>query len=105
MRRLALLAALLAVFTASAQDKVLRVVPHSNLNILDPITGTCFGLILFGEHARGGPLLAVEAACAIVLVTAIIVLARSPLLHGESAEPSESSEAADASDAGRRVVS
>ena len=40
MRRLALLAALLAVFTASAQDKVLRVVPHSNLNILDPIWTT-----------------------------------------------------------------
>ncbi|MBW8904758.1 MAG: ABC transporter substrate-binding protein [Betaproteobacteria bacterium] len=40
MRRLALFAALFAAFTASAQDKVLRVVPHSNLNILDPIWTT-----------------------------------------------------------------
>src|SRR5437764_7145713 len=40
MRRLALLAALLAVFSAAAQEKVLRVVPHSNLNILDPIWTT-----------------------------------------------------------------
>src|SRR5256714_12636781 len=40
MRRLALLAALLAVFTAGAKDKLLRVVPHSNLNILDPIWTT-----------------------------------------------------------------
>ena len=36
------LAALLAIVTLSAvaQDKVLRVVPHSNLNILDPIWTT-----------------------------------------------------------------
>src|SRR2546423_13204157 len=41
MRRLALAAAALAVFSsATAQDKVLRVVPHSNLNILDPIWTT-----------------------------------------------------------------
>src|SRR5438309_10601131 len=37
MRRLAFAAAALAVFSlATAQDKVLRVVPHSNLNIRDP---------------------------------------------------------------------
>ena len=41
MRRLAFAAAALAVFSlATAQDKVLRVVPHSNLNILDPIWTT-----------------------------------------------------------------
>src|SRR5947207_3710829 len=41
MRRLALAAAALAVLSsAAAQDKVLRVVPHSNLNILDPIWTT-----------------------------------------------------------------
>src|SRR4051812_24612016 len=40
MRRIALFAALFVAFTASAQDKVLRVVPHSNLNILDPIWTT-----------------------------------------------------------------
>ena len=40
MRRFSLLAALFVVFTATAQDKVLRVVPHSNLNILDPIWTT-----------------------------------------------------------------
>jgi peptide/nickel transport system substrate-binding protein len=41
MRRLiAATAALLVVGSAVAQDKVLRVVPHSNLNILDPIWTT-----------------------------------------------------------------
>jgi len=40
MRRLLALVALLAAFSAGAQDKVLRVVPHSNLNILDPIWTT-----------------------------------------------------------------
>src|SRR5213592_1722126 len=40
MRRLAILAALIIASTALAQDKVLRVVPHSNLNILDPIWTT-----------------------------------------------------------------
>src|SRR5215510_13206833 len=41
MRRLIVAAAALAaVCTAVAQDKVLRIVPHSNLNILDPIWTT-----------------------------------------------------------------
>ena len=41
MRRLAFAAAALAVFSlATGQDTVLRVVPHSNLNILDPIWTT-----------------------------------------------------------------
>src|SRR5205814_4990744 len=41
MRRLAFaLAALIAVSLVHAQDKVLRIVPHSNLNILDPIWTT-----------------------------------------------------------------
>jgi hypothetical protein len=71
---------------------------QAGLNILDPLTGTCFGLVLFGEHLRDGPLLAAEAACVVVLVAAIIVLARSPLLHGERAEPSEATEASDKSD-------
>src|SRR2546428_13511079 len=40
MRRLLALLALTVAFPAIAQDKVLRVVPHSNLNILDPIWTT-----------------------------------------------------------------
>ncbi|HTM61100.1 MAG TPA: ABC transporter substrate-binding protein, partial [Burkholderiales bacterium] len=40
MRRLLVLVAFFAAFPAGAQDKVLRVVPHSNLNILDPIWTT-----------------------------------------------------------------
>ena len=40
MRRLLALLALAALVPAAAQDKVLRVVPHSNLNILDPIWTT-----------------------------------------------------------------
>lgn len=78
---------------------------QSGLNILDPITGTCFGFVLFGEHIRAGPLLAAEAGCVLVLVAAVIVLARSPLLHGEQAEPSETTEVPDKTGEGRdRVV-
>jgi peptide/nickel transport system substrate-binding protein len=40
MRRLLALLALTVVFPVNGQDKVLRVVPHSNLNILDPIWTT-----------------------------------------------------------------
>jgi peptide/nickel transport system substrate-binding protein len=40
MRRSLFLAALFVVLSVNAQDKVLRVVPHSNLNILDPIWTT-----------------------------------------------------------------
>src|SRR5215218_8358917 len=39
-RMFAAAALALLVSSASAQDKVLRVVPHSNLNILDPIWTT-----------------------------------------------------------------
>ncbi len=42
MRRSLVLAALIIATSATAQDKVLRVVPHSNLNILDPIWTTQF---------------------------------------------------------------
>ena len=41
-RILAAAAFALAFSTAGAQDKVLRVVPHSNLSILDPIWTTQF---------------------------------------------------------------
>jgi hypothetical protein len=67
---------------------------QAGLNLLDPITGTCFGLLLFGEHIRAGSLLAAEAACVLVLIAAVIVLARSPLLHGERAKPPEPAEVA-----------
>jgi peptide/nickel transport system substrate-binding protein len=40
MRRSLVFAALIVATSATAQDKVLRVVPHSNLNILDPIWTT-----------------------------------------------------------------
>ena len=43
MRKLIALLALTAAFGAAhAQEKVLRVVPHSNLAILDPITTTAY---------------------------------------------------------------
>lgn len=78
---------------------------QAGLNILDPLTGTAFGLVLFGERVRNGPLLAAEAACVVVLVAAIIVLARSPLLHGEQAEPAEAVASPGKREGGRRVVS
>lgn len=80
------------------------VAAQAGLNIVDPLSATCFGLLLFGEHIRDGVLLVAEAGCAVVLVIAIIVLARSPLLHGERARPPGST-ATDKSAERRRVVS
>lgn len=81
------------------------VAAQSGLNILDPLSGACFGLVLFGEQVRDGPLLAAEATCGGILVVAIVVLARSPLLHGEQARPSDSGTIRDSHAGGRRVVS
>jgi hypothetical protein len=80
------------------------VAAQSGLNIVDPLSATCLGLLLFGEHVRSGPLLAAEAACVIVLVVAVVVLARSPLLHGEEAQPSESGASGRSLRGRRRVV-
>jgi drug/metabolite transporter (DMT)-like permease len=77
---------------------------QAGLNIVDPLSGAIFGVVLFGEDVRTGSFLAAAAACAVVLIAAIIVLARSPLLHGEGARPSESG-TRESSDRGRRVVS
>jgi drug/metabolite transporter (DMT)-like permease len=78
---------------------------QAGLNILDPLSGACFGFALFGERVRDGALIGAEVACALVLVGAIIVLARSPLLHGEQARPSTSGTVRDSSDPDRRVLS
>jgi hypothetical protein len=77
---------------------------QAGLNILDPLTGACFGLLLFGEHVRAGVLLFPEAACVILLVGAILILSRSPLLHGERAEPPESTAPVNESDGQRQRV-
>jgi drug/metabolite transporter (DMT)-like permease len=77
---------------------------QAGLNIVDPLSGAVFGVVLFGEEVRHGSFLAAEVACALVLVGAIIVLARSPLLQGDQARPSESG-TRETSGRGRRVVS
>jgi hypothetical protein len=81
------------------------VAAQSGLNIVDPLSGACFGLLLFNERVRDGSLLGAEAACVVVLVAAIIVLARSPLLQGEQAQPSESGTTCERPAGRRRVVS
>jgi hypothetical protein len=78
---------------------------QAGLNILDPLTATCLGVVLFHEHVRTGALLAVEAVCLVVLVASVIILARSPLLHDERAEPPAATEVTNEDDGGRRVVS
>jgi hypothetical protein len=78
---------------------------QAGLNILDPLTATCLGVVLFHEHVRVGAFLAVEALCLVILIAAVILLARSPLLHGERAEPPPAAEVTNADDSGRRVVS
>ncbi len=63
------------------------VAAQAGLNVVDPLSSTCLGLLLFGEQVRGGVPLVGALACALILVGAVVVLARSPLLHGEQARP------------------
>lgn len=56
------------------------------LTMSDPIVSILWGALIFGERLRGGWLILPEAACALGVAAAVIVLARSPLMAHESAE-------------------
>jgi drug/metabolite transporter (DMT)-like permease len=45
------------------------------LTLANPIVGASFGVAVFGEHVRGGGWLA------LAVLGALLILARSPLLH------------------------
>ncbi|PZS37614.1 MAG: hypothetical protein DLM62_18240 [Pseudonocardiales bacterium] len=52
------------------------------LTLANPILAFGFGIVVFGEHVRGGGWLALALLGAALIATATVVLARSPMLQG-----------------------
>ena len=57
------------------------------ITLSDPIVSILWGVLVFGERLRGGWLILPAVACGLGLVAAVVVLARSPLLSHDTAEP------------------
>lgn len=59
------------------------------LTLADPVVSIVWGVLVFREHVRTGWFLAVAVICGLGMVATVIVLARSPLLSGESGSSEE----------------
>jgi drug/metabolite transporter (DMT)-like permease len=55
------------------------------LTLSDPIVSILWGVLVFHEQVRGGWFIAPEIASGLIMASAVVVLARSPLLSGRSA--------------------
>ena len=53
------------------------------LTLSNPVVAVVFGVVVFGEHVRTDGWLALAVAAAALIAVCTVVLARSPLLHGE----------------------
>jgi drug/metabolite transporter (DMT)-like permease len=54
------------------------------ISSLDPIASVAYGVLLFGEHLRGGPWLAPALLGALIIVGGSAALSRSPLASGDT---------------------
>jgi hypothetical protein len=54
------------------------------LTLVDPVVSILWGVLVFQEQARGGWFVLLALAGAAVVSAAVVALARSPLLSGES---------------------
>jgi hypothetical protein len=52
------------------------------LTLSDPIVSILWGVLVFHEQVRGGWFIAPEIASGLIMASAVVVLARSPLLSG-----------------------
>lgn len=53
---------------------------------LDPIVSVLWGILVFDERVRGGRFIALAVISGLVMASAVVALARSPLLSGPSGE-------------------
>jgi drug/metabolite transporter (DMT)-like permease len=51
------------------------------ITLVDPVVSTCWGVLVFGENVREGPILWLTALPLIALCTGAVMLSRSPILH------------------------
>ena len=57
------------------------------LTLSDPVVSILWGVMAFHEQLRGGLFIVLAVISGLTLAAAVVVLARSPLLSGESGEP------------------
>jgi drug/metabolite transporter (DMT)-like permease len=68
------------------------VAAQPGLTLTDPVVSILWGVLVFREQVRTGWFLALAAVGALVIAGAVLVLARSPLLAGESGREEQPSE-------------
>ncbi len=59
------------------------------LTLSDPIMAVIWGVLIFGERVRGGLFILMDVICLAVMIAAVLMLARSPLLGDRSSGPRE----------------
>jgi hypothetical protein len=67
----------------SAMNAGRLIAAQPGITLSDPVVSVFWGILVFREQVRGGWYLAAAAACAVVLCSAVFLLARSPLLGPE----------------------
>ncbi len=75
----------------SAMNAGRLVAAQPGLTLTDPIVSILWGVLVFGEQVRTGWFLALTVVGGLLMVGAVLVLARSPLLSSGSSGPSGSS--------------
>lgn len=76
----------------SAMNAGRLVAAQPGLTLTDPIVSILWGVLVFHEQVRTGWFLALTAAGGLVIAGAVLVLARSPLLAGESGREEQQEE-------------
>jgi drug/metabolite transporter (DMT)-like permease len=69
----------------SAMNAGRLIAAQPGLTLSDPIVSVLWGVLAFGEKVRGGWFAAAAGISGLVIAGAVVILARSPLLSGESA--------------------
>jgi hypothetical protein len=59
------------------------------LTLSDPIVSILWGVLVYGEKVRGGWFVALAVISGLIMASAVVVLARSPLLSDESGRPEQ----------------
>jgi drug/metabolite transporter (DMT)-like permease len=73
----------------SAMNAGRLIAAQPGLTLSDPIVSILWGVLVFGERVRGGWYVALAVVSGIAIAAAVVVLARSPLLSGESGQREE----------------
>jgi drug/metabolite transporter (DMT)-like permease len=73
----------------SAMNAGRLIAAQPGLTLSDPIVSVLWGVLVFGERVRAGWFLILAVVSGLALAAAVVALARSPLLSGESARAEE----------------